>query len=1220
MGIHVCQSQRLELLLQTLLAQISQAESHPLQVLQQQHFVVPSAAVEQWLQQQISQYQGISANQLYHQRIQTFQWYAYQQVLENKEQVRQANIPRLVMQWRIYEALKPYIEPEQLSLAAEHPLYSIVQRIYDSAAHLTQGLQQQLKKQNMLYWVSEQVSRVFSHYMVYRGQCQHHWHEPCGCPQNWLKAWGNNRELDIEQLFQADEHGIALYQLEQVQQLEAWQRWLWQEVFHADFVQMQQIDRDFWAILDDPEQRKAALKRLPQQLLIFTVLDLPPTQLQFLRRLGQYLDVVILHYNPSQEYWADSVDPNWKKRYDLGVKQRFLQKHPQASDADLQRFFDEFTLNFNAEARESRHPLLTRFGKQARDHFSLLSHLSSGEEGQWLDLFDEDYSESLLGKIQSDVLYLMEPEKHQFELSPDDQSIQVHVCHSALRQLEVLKDQLLHWLAQGTAEQPRRLDDILVLTPDIKALEPHIRSVFAPPPRVQNSQQAPYLPVKIGGVAQLDMRQAWQAVCDRIQLPHGRFQFEQFADWLSLPATQQRYALDTSQTQRALQLLTQAGFKRGLDEAHLARQLSPEDRDYRFSFKFALDRLALGVAIPEHVLFEGTLSYAQVLSSDFELIATLIDIYEDLAQRRDWLILHELGQNHTVEHWLYQIQQDIHEFQQAGVTALGAAYDMVRKHIRMLTLSVHYQKQQHSPQVALQDFSLPLGVVLQEIQQQLDSQFDQAEPSGQITFSQIGQIRPLPYRLVVMLNLDSGKFPNRKTHTPFDLMQSLRPQLGDRSRLEDDQGAFLDALLLAKEQLWLFYNGFDISDGEVRQPSSVLQELLDHIGYIVASEQPDAEIDATVEYAGLEIPQHVLSLYRVHPLQPFDLKGFTAEYLRYQDQWFTVAQQIQQATGQRQPWSNQTYTVSETDVIMLSSQQWLNDMVFPAQLYLKTLGVENLRMQDLPDEVEPLLLDGLGRYSLREFLQQQDAASTELLQDRLPVGKTQHSAWQLGQLEHQQLLTQLQQYAAVPTETTGQTLHLRDKLHMRIVIPKQPQQDWVSLNPSSARAERRAKTWLEYLLWLAYLNLEEQGKQLKRIVVFSNSTLICEGLSSVQAKAYLDEWLKAWDYGQTSPLVLPAALLLKPLETGKTLEWQADEQSNMHIVEPEKNLLKQWQGGGNFNSIFSIHEDRSTQYHDDWQFILQEQDADLLLRDACQRFAYRLYAPIYQYQRAVEHA
>ena len=358
----------------------------------------------------------------------------------------------------------------------------------------------------------------------------------------------------------------------------------------------------------------------------------------------------------------------------------------------------------------------------------------------------------------------------------------------------------------------------------------------------------------------------------------------------------------------------------------------------------------------------------------------------------------------------------------------------------------------------------------------------------------------------------------------------------------------------------------------------------------------------------------------MHPLQPFDLQGFTPEHLRYRDQWFTVAQQIQHATGQRQPWSNQTFDVSDSDVIMLNSQQWLNDMTFPAQLYLKTLGVENLRMQDLPDEVEPLLLDGLGRYSLREFLQRQDTASTALLQDRLPVGKTQHSAWQLSQLEHQQLLSQLQQYAPAPSATTGQTLHLRNNLHMRIVIPKQPEQDWVSLNPSSARAERRAKTWLEYLLWLSYLNLGEQGTALKRIVVFSDRTLICQGLSSAQAQTYLQEWLKAWDYGQTSPLVLPAALLLKPLESGKELEWQADEQGKMQMIEPEKNLFKQWQGSNNYNSLFSITEDRSTQYHDDWQFILQEQDADLLLQDACQRFAYALYAPIYQYQQAVEHA
>ena len=195
----------------------------------------------------------------------------------------------------------------------------------------------------------------------------------------------------------------------------------------------------FWQIMDDDLQRPQALKKLPSQLIIFTLLDLPPSQLQFLRRLGQYLDVVILHYNPSQEYWADSVDPNWKKQYDLRVKARFVSKYPKATDADIQKFFDEFTLNFNAEIRESRHPLLTRFGKQARDHFSILSNLSSGEEGQWVDAFVDEEPIHLLSKLQSDILYLVEPEPHAYLIAQTDDSIQIHVCHSSLRQLEVFK-------------------------------------------------------------------------------------------------------------------------------------------------------------------------------------------------------------------------------------------------------------------------------------------------------------------------------------------------------------------------------------------------------------------------------------------------------------------------------------------------------------------------------------------------------------------------------------------------------------------------------------------------------------------------------------------------------------------------------------------------------------------------------------------------------------
>ncbi|MGN5763403.1 exodeoxyribonuclease V subunit gamma [Acinetobacter calcoaceticus] len=1213
MGIHVIQSQRLEVLLQGVMASITQPSDSPFQVFKTQHFIVPSPAQEQWLTQKIAEQQGMTANYQFHQRIRGFQWYAYQQVLENKEQVRKANIPRLILKWRIHQALQPFIRADQLDLAVDHPLYSIVQRIYDSAAQLPQGTEKQLKKQSMLYWVAEQVSQLFNNYMIYRGHCQKGCRSECSCSSNWLSTWGQNKALDIEQLIAKTDQQTSAFSLNQTEQLEAWQRWLWQNYFHDDFIEMQRIDADFWQTLAHAQTRDKALAQLPNQVIVFTVLDLPPSQLQFLRRLGQYLDVVILHYNPSQEYWADSVDPLWKQRYDLGVKERFIAKHPKATDAEIAAFFESFSLGFNALNRESRHPLLTRLGKQARDHFSLLSQLATGEEGKWVDAFEDYFPETLLGKIQSDIFYLAEPLPEQYALATEDHSVQFHVCHSSLRQLEVLKEQLLHWLSQADA-MPRRPNDILVLTPNLAELEPLIRSVF---PAVPNDHDV-FLPVKIAGVAQLDALNAWRAVLGRLQLTQTRMTQDDFADWLNLSATQQRYGLDYSQAQRILSLLNEAGFKRGLDEEHLKQSLSADDHDYRYSFKFALDRLALGIAVPAHVMVQQTLSYAGVQPSDFELIGILIQIYQDLSLRRHWLVAHEQGQRLPVETWLKRLKADVQEFEQAEIVALKAVREIIQKQERMLTLASYYEEMESQ----LRQISLPLPYIIEEIQRTLESQSAQVEPTGQITFSQIGQIRPIPYRLIVMLNLDTGKFPNRDSHIPFDLMDALRQQLGDRSRLEDDQGAFLDAVLLAQEQLWLFYNGFDMNDGEVREPSSVLQHFRDHLAFIIKPSLADeVENSPSVkqslnDFKALQLPTQLYPLYHIHRLQPFDPSGFMAEqrHIRFQDQWFKVAAQIQQDKGDRAAWVNTVYPVENNEMLILDGQQWIQDVTFPARLYLKTLGVENLSATELVDQSEPLLLDGLGKYAIRHFLQQHDDKTLpQLLQDQLPVGKVQQSAWQQSCLEQQRLMERLQHYAAAPSETTQRVWRVSKHLQLGCMTPKHIGQDWVSLDASSARAKRFAKVWLEYLLWLTVLD-HETASEKRRIVVFSDQTVICEGLSSQQARTYLQDWLELWQHAQQQPVVLPAALMLKPLEKAKQHEWFELDSKQVLSEDSQKQLLKDWNDTGDFSG-FDMSQNEACKLHRDWQFILQEQDAAALLQYACDHYSYRLYQPIFEFLR-----
>ena len=81
-----------------------------------------------------------TANYQFHHRIRGFRWYAYQQVLENKEQVRKANIPRLILKWRIHQAFQPFIQAEQNSSLDRAPLYiQLYNGFYDSADQLQQG-------------------------------------------------------------------------------------------------------------------------------------------------------------------------------------------------------------------------------------------------------------------------------------------------------------------------------------------------------------------------------------------------------------------------------------------------------------------------------------------------------------------------------------------------------------------------------------------------------------------------------------------------------------------------------------------------------------------------------------------------------------------------------------------------------------------------------------------------------------------------------------------------------------------------------------------------------------------------------------------------------------------------------------------------------------------------------------------------------------------------
>ena len=1155
--LHVIQSQRIELLLAGL---IDFFADQPIAVFEPRQILVPSSGVGEWLRYQLADHDGICA-QVLTDFIGSYQWKLYKKILKNSVS-ESAPLSANVMQWRIFGFLHDlHSNPD-----ADGMLYQQFEILLNK---VKDGTPTQIRRQ--IWGLSEQVAQVFAAYVVYRPE--------------WLQLWGQAKKLDLQAWFNQLPEPPPKWQQDHYLAMQPWQAKLWEVLFAEVFSKREAVIQQFWDTLAREPKRRI---ELPSHLVVFSMVQLPAAELNFLKQLSQYCEIQLLHYNPSQEYWADSVDPRWLSWY--------AQKHPE-----------------RAALRDSRHPLLTRLGKQARDVFGLLSGMSGGEYGDWQDVFPDQYPSTLLGHIQQDILQLNNPaDLPKIVLADDDQSLVVHLCHSALRQLEVLRDEVLTWLA---ADARRRPSDILVLAPNLQAIKPLINAVFAPNVTQPNLS----IPFEITGLATPEAEALWKALMGCFDLLDGRFGHDALLDWLSIPAVQTAYQLTNAQVQRMGELLIAAGFRRGFDALHLRNTLSEQDTDTRFSFRFALDRLLLGMMLPTDAVHAGRLSWPSVQPEDYVLIATLQLIYQQLHADRE----HITRQDKSIVDWLALIEaklnaQFIAELDSKAWTQIKYARKGMRENLEASEL----------PAVPL-----PLRFVLDEIEATLSSAPAGSKPTGRLTFARLGTLRPLPYQVIVMLGLEAGQFPARDQISNFDLIKALPAQAGDRSRQEDEQGAFLDALLLAQQACWIFYNGFDVSDVHPRQPAAPVQELLD----LVASQLQPQMLPSESATDG-QRPETALELLtrcilRQQSLLPFERINFTAadpaqprqqsvQPRMLADLWFQVAQQLY--TPLAKPvalvWASgfAGKPLRQINAAPLRLEQVIRQLLHPAAYFLQQARIQNIYRTEHASTFEPLTLNSLDQYQLRRaHLQATDALDVNQLVDRLPVGAAKDAYYLLNQQEAQLLQRRITACTTLLQKdqcdlTTERLLTLTDAAgqawHVQIEIPADPTQTWLSELGNSGRGKHRLRAWLQHLAWQVYRHtsasdvLADRGA---RIMLCTHETYKLPPISAEDARQYLLAWLSVWQQSAVQPWVLPPDLVLDD-KVGLKYDPKA-ERYDYKIDD----LQKKW-SGEEFKSkhMLPAHEDESCCLHPDWRLLLQGQDPAHALNVHLAQHAERLYAPL----------
>ncbi len=182
---------------------------------------------------------------------------------------------------------------------------------------------------------------------------------------------------------------------------------------------------------------------LPGRISLFALSSLPPLFVQVMHALAAHAAVDLYLHAPTDAFWSDLISQKALARKRLA----------KPEEADLW---------------EVGNSLLASWGRQGQ----ALQDLLLEQEGpmEEIDAFVEPAADTLLHRLQRDIFTLRAvaaPDERETAVA--DGSLQVHICHSPLRECQVLHDQLLGMLE---ADPDLRPEDILVMVPGDQPLCP----------------------------------------------------------------------------------------------------------------------------------------------------------------------------------------------------------------------------------------------------------------------------------------------------------------------------------------------------------------------------------------------------------------------------------------------------------------------------------------------------------------------------------------------------------------------------------------------------------------------------------------------------------------------------------------------------------------------------------------------------------------------------
>ncbi|BBP95741.1 RecBCD enzyme subunit RecC [Burkholderia sp. SFA1] len=758
---------------------------------------------------------------------------------------------------------------------------------------------------SMRYELVRRIATVFDHYLTYRPE--------------WLGQWqagGSILAGASGSGAESDTRGPRLAGANEIQREdERWQAALWRALLADLAVDANGHEKDptppaYRFLADAPNLDLDAAMRAqwPRRISVFALPTMPPLHIALLRELSRWIDVRVYASNPCREFWFDIV-----------------------SEARV----EQLELKGEADYQEVGHPLLAEWGRQTQAQLHMLHELTERAASSERQHFEGNPAPTWLARVQNGILALDEENAGPQPEAITANGIEVHVCHSLSRQLEVLHDRLLDWFDDIEGLEP---SDVLVAFPDLAVAGPLIDGIFGTAPAGASNERR-RIPYRITGLPPSQANPVARALIDWLALTERSVGAPELVEWLRVDAIAARYGIDASALETAQAWLAAAGARRGLRPDEVTAADVPAARH---TFADALTRLYLGYALPE-----GGAPVAEWLpieganGSDAELLGRLTRFVDDIDAFAE-----RIASPRTARAWGDLLLDALERFFDAGVAFTDVLSD-VRGAIDALVVAM--DEGAGATEVSA-------AVIRTALTDTLDDPARGGVPWGGVTFSSLTSLRGLPYRVVCLLGMDDGMLPSLTRADEFDLMARFS-RLGDRQRRDDERNLFLDLMLAARDRFMIAYTGRSIRDNAVLPPAALIDELLDYLAKSVAGKHAAPE--------ALEAAR--ASFVFEHPLQPYAPDYFNEEgrLFTYEPERAELARALE--SGKTQPVAPffSAPLPREDDVQTVAFDDFVRFWRHPARALLRDrLGIALFDAEAELDDTEPFELGFSGRDAL----------------------------------------------------------------------------------------------------------------------------------------------------------------------------------------------------------------------------------------------------------------